>query len=573
MRKLTLIALSAILVLFLAPVNLMAQDQCFERIAEIEIPEVDLNTGGIGNVISNVDVDGDGMTELYIVNDMWDNVLDGAHEEIPRIYKLEWNGSAWNQVWQAVAPVTYQNTWPVLVLTDLDGDGKQELTWAPANNFTEEANPYRILVYEHEGGSSDNFGVADGDAFKPNSMWAFPAEDNVNVRPMHGAAADIDDDGKQEFLFADRKGGNGGYYFGICSVSDVPDDGDGSETWTMETSGLDHPLPDGINNKWTVAVLGSNAYFFSETEISKVSWDGSAYTYAALAPLEGGFPNQSAEVVDIDGDGTEEIIIAVYDDAGVGDDAKKAILLLQENGANDLTRTTLVNINMYFDSRGAWGSTSGDVDGDGNLDFIFGSRGGTDVNVAQIFRLAYRGGDITDPNNYVFSTIDKNYDSDAGAGAGVWSIVSLANVDSDEALEVIYGSSVPYGGDLFNPDATKPMVVLDYTCEPGSDPVLSIAQTGTVVDGYKLSQNYPNPFNPTTTIAFEVPSDELITLTVYNMLGHEVATLVNENLSQGAYEVTWSGKDKIGNIVPAGAYIYQLKAGNTIKVRKMTYIK
>ena len=570
MRKFARIALSAFLVLILAPINLVAQDQCFERIAEIEMPEVDLNTGGIGNVISNVDVDGDGMTELYIANNMYDNVLDGEHEEIPRVYKLEWDGSAWNQVWKADAPVTHQNTWPVLLLTDLDGDGKQELTWAPVENWTENANPYRVLVYEHEGGTSDNFGVADGDTFKPNSMWTITEYDNVSIRPMHGAAADIDGDGKQEFIFADRRASWNGHHFGICSVSDIPDDGDGSEKWTMESTGLYYTLPEGVNNKWTVAVLGSSAYFFSESEIFKVTASSTGYALTSLDPLEGGSPVQSAEVVDIDGDGTEEIVCAIYD---WDDDTKKSVVLLQDDGAGDLTRTVLHNYSDMFTSRGAWGSTSGDVDGDGYIDFIFGSRGGTDTNVAQIFRLAYIGGDITVPGCYRFSTIDKNYDSDAGADAGVWSIVTLANVDSDDALEVIYGSSRPYGGDLFNPNSTHPMVVLDYTCEPGSDPVLGIEQTDTVVDDYKLSQNYPNPFNPTTTIAFEVPSDELITLTVYNMLGHEVATLVNDNLSQGAYEVTWSGKDNIGNIVPAGAYIYQLKAGNTIKIRKMTYIK
>jgi len=542
---------------------IMATDPCFTRSAEIMIPEADLNTGGIGELISGVDIDGDGMTEMYIVNNMYDNVLGGANEEIPRIYKLEWDGTTWTQVWKADAPVAYQNTWPVLLLTDLDGDGKQELTWAPTNNFETEHNPYRILVYEHEGGTSDNFGVADGaGGFNPNSMWAFPATDDVNVRPMHGAAADIDGDGVQEFIFADRKGNNGGYYFGIASVDDVPDTGDGSETWTMETSGLDHTLSADIENKWAVAVVGSNAYFFDEVEITKVSWDGTAYTYTALPPLEAGSPNQSAEVVDLDGDGNFEIVCAVYD---WGDDTKKAIMLLQEDGAGGLTHTTLHSIADNFTSRGAWGSSSGDIDGDGNLDFVFGSRGGTDWDAAQIFRLMYLGGDITLPGSYAFSVIDKNY-----AEARVWSVVNIANIDDDPEAEVLYASSRPYGADLFNDASTGPIVVLDYRCEAGD---LAVEQTNVVPNGYKLEQNYPNPFNPTTTITIEIPNDELVSLTIYDMLGHRIATLVNRHLSIGQYQITWDGKDNNGALVPAGSYVYQLKAGDVVKMRKMTYIK
>ena len=569
MKKTVTIALITFVFLLITPIGLTADDtnSCFTRSAEIMIPEADLNTGGIGELISGVDIDGDGMTEMYIVNNMYDNNLDGAHEEIPRIYKLEWDGSDWVQVWKADAPVPAQNTWPVLLLTDLDGDGKQELTWTATNNITTEHNPVRVMVYEHEGGTSDNFGVLDGTAYMPNSTWTITDEDDANVRPMHGTTADIDGDGTMEFIFADRKGNGAGYYFGIASVDDVPDNGDGSETWTMETSGLDFALGADIQNKWAVAVIGPNAYFFDEMEISKVSWDGVAYTYTALPPLEAGSPNQSAEVVDLDGDGNMEIVTAIYDWA---DDTKKNIMLLQEDGSGDLTRTHLHSIADNFTSRGAWGSSSGDIDGDGNLDFVFGSRGGNDTDAAQIFRLAYRGGDITSPESYEFSVIDKNF-----AGARVWSVVNIANIDDDPELEVLYASSRPYGADLLNPDATGPIVVLDFVGSAGDvcDGVLAVEQVDAVIDGFKLAQNYPNPFNPTTTITIEIPSDEFVTVTIYNMLGHEVATLVNQNLSSGAYQVTWDGKNSSGSAVPAGTYMYQLKAGNTIKIRKMSYIK
>ena len=69
MKKIAIIAVSAFLLLILAPTNLVAQNSCFTRSAEIPIPEAELNNGGISQIISGVDVDGDGLLEIYMVND------------------------------------------------------------------------------------------------------------------------------------------------------------------------------------------------------------------------------------------------------------------------------------------------------------------------------------------------------------------------------------------------------------------------------------------------------------------------------------------------------------------------
>ena len=561
MKKIAIIALSAFLLLIIAPTNLVAQNSCFTRGVEIPIPEAELNDGGISQIISGVDVDGDGLLEIYMVNDNWN---DGATEIVGRIYKLEQDGAGgWVEVWRAVAPVDYQNTWAQLELVDLDGDGKVELLWTPINAGS--ANPNRVVVYEYLGDGSDNFGVFDGTVYQPNSVWTMQDEDGVNLRPMDMVVGDFDGDGTLEVAIADRKGNNGGYYFAVFSVDNIPDTGDGTETWTMETSGHDHTLAEGLENKWDVLWMEGALYFFSEAEISKLVWDGTAWVYTSLAPHPAGSPNQSMRGVDIDGDGTQEGIGAIYDWA---DDAQKAVVLAQDDGAGGLTWTTLFNISGYFDSRGAWGSAVGDIDGDGFLDFVFGSRGG--VTNAQLFLLEYKGGDITDPTNYWFSVLDQGY----AESGGIWGVINIANIDDDPELEVLYATSASYGADLFNPAHSSPVIVLDYLCAEGTgDPSLGIEGTETVVDGYKLGQNYPNPFNPTTTITLEIPSDELVSLTIYNMLGHTVKTLVKQNLAQGEYRVTWDGKDNSGVTVPAGTYVYQLKAGNTVKIRKMTYVK
>ena len=89
-----------------------------------------------------------------------------------------------------------------------------------------------------------------------------------------------------------------------------------------------------------------------------------------------------------------------------------------------------------------------------------------------------------------------------------------------------------------------------------------------VVSDFSLEQNYPNPFNPSTSIKFSVPSSEFVSLKVYDVLGNEVSTLVNEQKAPGNYEVRFEA----GNLA-SGVYIYTLKAGNFTQTRKLMLMK
>ncbi len=90
---------------------------------------------------------------------------------------------------------------------------------------------------------------------------------------------------------------------------------------------------------------------------------------------------------------------------------------------------------------------------------------------------------------------------------------------------------------------------------------------------YRLNANYPNPFNPTTTLSFSIPSHELVSLTIYNMLGQEITTLVNSTLDAGDHSYVWNGRDAAGNIVSSGVYFYTMKAGNYTSTQKMVFMK
>ena len=85
---------------------------------------------------------------------------------------------------------------------------------------------------------------------------------------------------------------------------------------------------------------------------------------------------------------------------------------------------------------------------------------------------------------------------------------------------------------------------------------------------YSLSQNYPNPFNPKTVISFQLAVNSFASLKVYDLLGREVATLVNEQLSPGTYEVDWDGSN-----FSSGIYYYTLQTEGYSETRKMVVMK
>lgn len=90
---------------------------------------------------------------------------------------------------------------------------------------------------------------------------------------------------------------------------------------------------------------------------------------------------------------------------------------------------------------------------------------------------------------------------------------------------------------------------------------------------FALDHNYPNPFNPATNIRFQLAKDGKVSITVYNILGNKVRTLVNENKTAGYYTVQWNGMNDAGHILPSGTYIYQINAGSFTATKKMLLMK
>jgi hypothetical protein len=95
----------------------------------------------------------------------------------------------------------------------------------------------------------------------------------------------------------------------------------------------------------------------------------------------------------------------------------------------------------------------------------------------------------------------------------------------------------------------------------------------TVPRTYDLAQNYPNPFNPETNISYGLPEDATVVMKVYNVLGQEIRTLVNEQQPAGYYTVIWDGSNDNGEMVSTGVYIYRLTAGQYIASKRMVLVK
>ena len=115
----------------------------------------------------------------------------------------------------------------------------------------------------------------------------------------------------------------------------------------------------------------------------------------------------------------------------------------------------------------------------------------------------------------------------------------------------------------------------------GSDAIIAashnklivLEDTPAIPDQYALEQNYPNPFNPTTGIRFTLPEAAAVKLTVYDISGREVRSLISGSLAEGTYDIQWDATSNNGTAVASGVYIYRLQAGSFIQTRKMTLLR
>ncbi len=166
-------------------------------------------------------------------------------------------------------------------------------------------------------------------------------------------------------------------------------------------------------------------------------------------------------------------------------------------------------------------------------------------------------------DEYIFKILRKNgYPYDPGD----YEIISRVSYNVTEYFDtnVVVDSTYTYGVIAYNlignSDTSNTVTII-------IDPITNVNQIDEPLT-YSLEQNYPNPFNPTTKISYQIPELSFITLKVYDVLGNEIITLVNEEKSVGSYEVQFDGAN-----LTSGIYVYRIQAGSFIQTKKMIMLK
>jgi len=444
MKQFSLFFLVSLISVFLVA-GLSAQDR-FDRVATIPADTNDI--GGFGHLVAGVDLDGDELLEIYAVNTDWYDIQE--KDLVPRIYKYEQDADGmWHTVWSTRLPLNFQNTWAALAVGDLDGDGKGEVIWGPVNNFGSglQPNPERIVVFETPGDGSDVMGVSNGDGtYRPNAQWTITETASQNIRPFRWLINDIDGDEVEEIV-AGCRAGNG---IQVYSVDDVPDAADSTETWSLEFSSVTEVFYD-------IAILDGVIYGIDDDgDVYKVTFDATGDSFIVAAPqndIAGGGSWKSAVTVDVDGNEQAEIILGSWPSSSNND-----IYLLQVSG-DTLVSTKIKDLPVS--SGRPFGGAAGDLDDDGLLDYVFGTRESSPNGI--IHRLEYQGGAIDDPNNWELTIIDAGV-----SDATQYDIVDVADMDGDGEDEVVY-SGTPRN--LSSTDPPQPIVILNRI--EGNQPVIA----------------------------------------------------------------------------------------------------
>ncbi|MCP4568638.1 MAG: T9SS type A sorting domain-containing protein [FCB group bacterium] len=155
--------------------------------------------------------------------------------------------------------------------------------------------------------------------------------------------------------------------------------------------------------------------------------------------------------------------------------------------------------------------------------------------------------------------------------------VTTGGVDVGETKTLCIDTGfIPPGGEFLFVAASG----FTYETQWGGEYCINVTN-GTAVEGdnpavpasYGLNQNYPNPFNPTTTIRYSLERKGLVNISIYNILGQKVNTLVNEEQEADAYEAVWNGDDENGTPVASGIYFYKMIAGEFVETQKMVLMR
>jgi hypothetical protein len=505
-----------------------------------------------GDVTGPFDFDGDGNGEFItlLCDRNWSSVIEPEKSAVVVLMESDGDNSfavAWEYRWEPSNDLDYGGGQRSVAVGDLDGDGNWEIV---VGLEAGEGLP-NIYIFEADAsGVFPNFPTAmlftkqlglEGTDYD-TGRWSFDTFSFIT---------DIDGDEKEEYITAAASG------IAIIELE--------SGTFTAD------PV-------WDVEYLNTD-----ENEFVK-AW--------------------SLTATDLDGDGNRELS---YASVGASVDwSRPRLVILESNGAD--TYNIVVNISgasLPTAFSGTNGSLAeADFDGNENNElYIPDANGNLYVVDSNDFHLLHNFGSTGwEGGTLIMDDLDHGAGSDGpdlyyagGVTRTVWdieydggSVIDGANysyynmVDTSQTPGDFIPHRLAIGGDM-DGDGNKELVVQSVN-QPSSVPTMYVVEWGiaTKLDGktegslprvYGLRQNYPNPFNPMTTFSYTLPESGDVSLIIYNTLGQEISTLVNDRQLAGTYEVAWDGTDIYGNKVASGVYFSKIKVNNFEKSIKLTLLK
>jgi len=342
------------------------------------------------------------------------------------------------------------------------------------------------------------------------------------------------------------------------------------------------------NNTAETYIGGVTVLLGSETSVTTIK---NCQIYGNTAGLSGGGLRVYDATVDVinciisdNQAGTYGGGVAIYENSNINISYTTITVNSASNdggGIEILTSTPVITNCTIYDNE-AFGCGNQIDCWSGGLEAVNCIIGGNSTNESVYFGTSTAIFDYCD----FYNTDGLDFDGNVPTGLGVITTVNNNEDPCDEFMNILLDplfvdSEIPdFHLTEFSPciDAGDPDAPLDpdgtyieigkYYFEQTGTENNTIVQTTNL-----LHQNYPNPFNPITTISYQLPENGKVELTVYNLKGQKVKTLVNETLDYGDHTVIWNGKDDNGKSVSSGIYLYKLKTDNFENTKKMILLK
>jgi hypothetical protein len=445
----------------------------------------------------------------------------------------------------------------------------------------------------------------------PDVTFHYPCCDSLNNLGNASEIGDVNGDGYDDFTISGSFGdfgfakGKVFLYYGGETIDTIPV-AEFYEPWIQDNFGLVETVRDLNNDGYDDFVIGSSYNWSNGKGYVYLFWGGDTISWGNSTTFTSNvfndfFGASVSNIGDLNNDGFEDIAIGapnIFSNTDPG----KAYIYFGGTPIN-ITEDTVLTGTYFTEGFGSILNNGGDINHDNTMEFFIA--GGAyvylfsaleNIKILNGFEMGIGGYinvtsncDINNDDYNDFIIGNTNYrNSDSLMVGGAFVYFGNENIDTtynvklegenkwDEFSKTMICEDI--NGDGFDELFVFAPNYPDYEYPLGNVYIYSYKNVTDVneeyakVYNYFFAQNFPNPFNPSTSIQFVIGTRQFVSLKVYDVLGKEIATLVNEEKSAGSYEVEFNPESSIRD--PAsGVYFYQLRAGDYVETKKMLMIK